>query len=238
MKTRIISDTGSVYWNMALDEALLEYAIKKGEAIIRLYTWKKPGITIGFFQRVNDVINIEEARRNGIEYTRRITGGGTVIHSDEYTYTVIMPAKNSIAKSYEEICGCIVKALRDLRINAIFQPINDIAVNGLKISGSAQTRRDGWLLQHGTLLLNTNRELMLKVLRIPREKIGKYGKRLVIGVEEIKNVNRNKLRELLIEKFSEELRLEINSEGIPLEVEEKTRKLEEKYKSSEWINMR
>ncbi|MEM3074121.1 MAG: biotin/lipoate A/B protein ligase family protein, partial [Nitrososphaerales archaeon] len=73
--------------------------------------------------------------------------------------------------SYRVICEAVVEGLKKIGISAEFKPINDIVVNGKKISGNAQTRRRGVILQHGTILLRTDIPTMFKVLRVSKEKI-------------------------------------------------------------------
>ncbi|MBI5355525.1 MAG: lipoate--protein ligase family protein [Candidatus Aenigmarchaeota archaeon] len=77
--------------------------------------------------------------------------------------------------SYKLICSALIKGLNGAGVPAEFSKINDIAVDGKKISGSAQTRKDGALLQHGTLLLDTNIEKMFTVLKVPKEKLKDKG---------------------------------------------------------------
>ena len=77
----------------------------------------------------------------------------------------------NILESYKVICGWVIAGLGNLGIKADFAPINDILVEGKKISGNAQARKNGVLLQHGTVLYNTNIERMFSVLKISPEKI-------------------------------------------------------------------
>jgi lipoate-protein ligase A len=76
-----------------------------------------------------------------------------------------------VLDSYRVICEGIVRALRELGLNASFAGVNDVVVNGRKISGSAQTRRFGGVLQHGTLLMDVDVEEMFSLLRVPSEKV-------------------------------------------------------------------
>ncbi len=89
---------------------------------------------------------------------------------------------DDIIKSYELICGGIVDALRVLGMpKAVFRPVNDIDVNGKKISGNAQTRRWGVVVQHGTVLVDTDIRTMFTVLKVSKEKISD---KLIKSVEE------------------------------------------------------
>lgn len=163
-------------FNMARDYALLK-SLSRGDAppTLRLYGWNNPAITIGYFQRIEEELAEEECRKDGINIIRRITGGGAVFHQYEITYSTVIPlhgtfVPGSITDSYTRICKPLVRALGDHGINAVFKPINDVTVGGRKISGSAQTRRDGVLLQHGTLLLDVDAPAMFRYLSISDEK--------------------------------------------------------------------
>ena len=79
-------------------------------------------------------------------------------------------APDDILESYRGICAGLVAALSHLGVAASFEPINDIAAGGRKLSGNAQTRRSGCLLQHGTVLLDLDPERMFSLLKVPAEK--------------------------------------------------------------------
>jgi lipoate-protein ligase A len=168
-------DRGSL--TMGIDEALLE-ARMEGEIgdALRFYQFNPSAVTLGRFQRIDASVRRDVCRSEGIDITRRTTGGGTVFHDmdGEITYAVIMkvPADlDSITSSYERICSGLVNALGSLGIEAAFSPINDVLVAGRKISGSAQTRRRGMLLQHGTLLYRTDIQQLARVLNVSSEKL-------------------------------------------------------------------
>jgi len=156
--------------HMAIDEAILESKIDT----LRFYMWMPPAVTIGFFQSINDEVDTEKAGELGIDVVRRQTGGGAVLHENELTYSLIAGeriAGYSVEESYKKICSAVMRGLEILGLDAEFSPINDILVNGKKISGNAQTRRGGFVLQHGTILLDVDVKKMFSLLRVPDEKI-------------------------------------------------------------------
>jgi lipoate---protein ligase len=175
---RVIELTeNDAYRNMAIDESIIEH-VKRGmsKPTIRFYRWMPSAVSIGRFQSMNDEVNIEKCKELSISYVRRITGGGAVYHDyyGELTYSVIGKQElfpSGIRESYSMICGWVIDGLKSLGINAEFVPINDIIVNGKKISGNAQTRRDGVLLQHGTILYSLDVARMFSVLNVSKEKI-------------------------------------------------------------------
>ncbi|MDD1767702.1 MAG: lipoate--protein ligase family protein [Methanomassiliicoccales archaeon] len=178
MKWRVVDfEYWNAWMNMALDEAIGE-AVGSGRSpsTIRFYGWNPSAVSIGCFQSIKDEVDLEACRRMGVDIVRRRTGGGAVYHDreGEITYSVIAPeemVQKDINKAYETICGWIVDALDLMEITANIIPINDILVEGRKISGSAQTRRGGVFLQHGTLLYNISPGKMFSVLKVGCTKI-------------------------------------------------------------------
>jgi len=238
MKTRLILDGDrSGFLNMGIDEAL--FTLSK-EPILRIYFWNPPCVTIGYFQSLEEELDMGKCKELGIDYTRRITGGGAVFHENEITYSFICRISerkefSSIEKSYELICGGIVEALKAIGLDAMHVPINDVLANGKKISGSAQTRRNGKLLQHGTLILKLDAEKMFSILKVPEEKL--KDKMIRNAKERVGEaaITREKAQEILVEGFGKALGLDYVESKASGEEMELARKLEKKFKSREWI---
>ncbi|MDE1825533.1 MAG: lipoate--protein ligase family protein [Candidatus Micrarchaeota archaeon] len=214
MKWRIIKlQTHDAFFNMAADEAISDaIAEQNSPPTIRFYRWKPGAVSIGHFQSMNDEVNIERCDSLGIDYIRRKTGGGAVYHDEngEITYSVIAPEgmfPKGILESYLVICGWIIGGLANLGIKAQFAPINDILVSGKKISGNAQTRRNGTLLQHGTILYDLKIETMFSLLKITNEKISdkmiKSVEDRVTSVLNYKHVSQEQLYDALLKGFSD-----------------------------------
>ncbi len=167
---------GTAAFNMGLDEAVLESVAAGGPPTLRLYAWRPRAVSIGYFQGLDDEVDAERCAELGVDVVRRLTGGGAVFHADELTYSVVLPgdhplAKGGILESYRALSAGVVAGLRALGIEAAFAPLNDICAGGRKLSGNAQTRRLGCVLQHGTVLLSVDPEEMFSVLRVPSEKL-------------------------------------------------------------------
>lgn len=179
MQLRLVDSAGAGLpgaLNMGVDEAILD-SVSRGESLpaLRLYSWSPPCVTVGYFQSLEDEVDLAACRAAGVDAVRRLTGGGAVFHQSEVTYSIVLPlghelAPDDILESYRLICAGLVKGLSLLGADASFEPVNDIAAGGRKISGNAQTRRRGCLLQHGTVLLDLNPELMFSLLKVPAEK--------------------------------------------------------------------
>ncbi len=180
-------ETNDAYRNMAIDEAISE-AIKADAAppTIRFYRWKPSAVSIGYFQSLEDEVNIERCRQLGVNWVRRRTGAGAVYHdfNGEITYSVIAPEfyfPKGIRENYRVICQWVIDGLAELGIEASFAPINDVLAGGKKISGNAMTRRDGIQTQHGTVLYDLDIKSMFSVLKVSNEKISD---KMIKSVEE------------------------------------------------------
>jgi len=167
----------NAYSNMAIDKAILVAASEgKVPPTVRFYGWNPPAISLGYFQSVTDEVDIQACGRFGVEYVRRITGGGAVFHEKELTYSIVVPESHpaipkNIMESYGRICGAVMHGLSHLGIDSEYAPINDIITGGRKISGNAQTRKYQTVLQHGTVMMDVDVEKMFSVLKVPNEKI-------------------------------------------------------------------
>lgn len=163
--------------NMAIDRAVLA-ANSNGKVLptVRFYSWKPSAISIGYFQSLEDEIDLTNCRDLGVDYVRRITGGGAVYHEDELTYSIVIPESHkeiskNIMESYGRICGAVMNGLSNLGIESEYKPINDIIASGKKISGNAQTRKMKTVLQHGTVIMDVDVDKMFSLLKVPNEKI-------------------------------------------------------------------
>lgn len=176
-------NTGSQdpYYNMAMDEALLNF-VSRGEIdpVIRFYTWNPATLSIGYFQRLQKEIDIEKVNEKGFGLVRRQTGGRGVLHDKELTYSVIVPESHpnmpsTITEAYRVISQGLLEGFKNLGFETYFavhrskeereklkQPRSsvcfdapswyELVVEGRKIAGSAQTRQKGVILQHGSIL--------------------------------------------------------------------------------------
>jgi len=166
--------------NMAIDEVLLESAATTGIATLRLYQWSEPTLSLGYFQASSERERHQPSL--ACPLVRRASGGGAILHHHELTYSIALPELSSSAAAsqrlYEAIHVAIIAVLGELGIssalygagplcdtaqvqnNASPQPFLcfqrrtcfDIVSSGAKIAGSAQRRRRGAILQHGSIL--------------------------------------------------------------------------------------
>ncbi len=246
MKWRVIPlQINNAFMNMAIDEAISESVARGAAPTIRFYRWSPSAVSIGYFQGLHDEVNVEKCEELGVHIVRRRTGGGAVYHDydGEITYSVIAPEKlfpAGIRESYQIVCSWIVNGLENLGIKGEFKPINDILVSGKKISGNAQTRRNGVLLQHGTILYDLDVEKMFTVLKVSKEKISdkmiQAVEERVTSVRKQKDVGIHDLHEALLEGFVQDK--QHSFETLTDEEIVRAEKLAEKYAGDEWNYMR
>ncbi len=243
---RLLVDEGDGRWNMALDEAIALERPRIGRNTLRVYRFSEGTVTIGRFQRAAEAVNLGEAARLGIPVIRRVTGGGAVYHDPrgEVTYSVVIPERelpSSVLDSYRTLCSGVVRAAEILGAEASFSPINDVIACGRKVSGSAQARLSGAVLQHGTLMYASDLDLLAALLRPPREKLAAHGasdiRERVTTISECvgRAVDWREASEAVISGFSEALDLDLREED-PTEAEIRTaeRLVEERYSRDGW----
>ncbi|MDI9644676.1 MAG: biotin/lipoate A/B protein ligase family protein [Candidatus Verstraetearchaeota archaeon] len=245
-KIRVIRfEYGDAFFNMALDEAIMR-AVGGGMSppTLRIYGWDPPAVSVGYFQELKEEIDLEFCHDRKIQMVRRLSGGGAVLHTPkELTYSFSVRVDDPLVPqdvqgSYMKICAPIVSALRKLGVEANFRPINDIEVARRKVSGSAQTRRFGAVLQHGTILLGMDYSL-LPALKTRPEKLAEKGVRDVrdrittIGELLRREVKQSEFEDLLIRSFAAHFQASVEETKL-CGMEELIPALEERYKSAEW----
>jgi len=237
---------------MAIDEAVA-LDRNRGETpnTVRLYRWNPSAVSVGYFQSLEKEVDLEACGRLDVDVIRRITGGGAVFHDyeGEITYSLVAPESDpkiprDILASYQLICGCIVNGLKELGVDCEFAPVNDIVAGGRKISGNAQTRRHGVVLQHGTVLMDSDIRKMFTVLRVSEAKISD---KLIKSVEDrVTNIRRylgrdvsfDEARGALISGFENTLGIHLEPGELTSYEEELVATLHEKYSSREWVYQR
>ena len=176
--------------NMAVDESIAE-AAAGGDVppTLRFYSWQSPTVSLGRFQKIAD---IDEARvaEQGYDLVRRATGGRAILHADELTYSVIGPIAEphmagGVMDAYQrfsnallsgltilglkaENAGARARAVREMSAACFEMPsAYEITAGGRKLMGSAQSRRKGYVLQHGSLPLRGDVARLVDVLALP-----------------------------------------------------------------------
>jgi lipoate-protein ligase A len=168
--------------NMAFDEALMQRAAS-GIAVFRVYGWSSPTLSLGRNQRARGLYNLTAASEMGVGIVRRPTGGRALLHHREITYSVALPAPEPAEArvAYGFINDVLLRGLRSLGVDAVLatatvalppgpRPCFDvpaereIVVGARKLVGSAQWRRNGALLQHGSILVRDDQQLIPRLM--------------------------------------------------------------------------
>ncbi len=195
--------------NMAIDEAIMRECPRLGMPTVRFYCWLPPAISIGYFQSIADEVDLQRCKQLGVDVVRRITGGGAVFHDRELTYSFVCTEQSAVVpknilQSYQKICNSLVIGFKELGLEARFAPLNDIIVNGRKISGNAQTRRNGVVLQHGTVLVKVDVEKMFSLLRVPDEKL--RGKMIESVKQRVTSIEQQLGKEVYFQEVADAMR--------------------------------
>jgi len=194
----IRSGLGSPEWNMAVDEAIaIHVGEGKSEPTVRFYGWNPPSLSIGYFQQAEREIDLEEVARRGIGFVRRPTGGRAVLHDRELTYSIVVSEYDpmvpaSVTEAYRVLSVGLVYGFRRLGLEAGMARLDgedskmatpgsaacfdspswyELVVEGRKAAGSAQVRYHGALLQHGSILLDLDADLLFTLLKVPNERL-------------------------------------------------------------------
>lgn len=187
-------------YNMALDEALLEWH-SKGliPPTIRFYNWDPPTLSIGYFQTVEKEVNLEAVKKYGLGFVRRPTGGRGVLHDKELTYSVIVSEEHpnmpqSVTEAYRVISQGLLEGFKRVGLDAYFaipkteaekealkNPRSavcfdapswyELVVEGRKVAGSAQTRQKGVILQHGSIILDIDEDMLFDLFRFENDRV-------------------------------------------------------------------
>ncbi len=175
--------------NMRIDSDLLDSAIenKLDYPIFRLYAWKPACVSLGRNQK-DDFLDRSFLKENNIDVVRRLTGGRALLHADEITYSFICPIlylKNGehVVSSYKEISRILIDKFKTIGIDLDFgsnKPVKtgfdycmlistgaDLCYHGKKLIGSAQCRKQGYILQHGSILYDYDKALLEKIFKEP-----------------------------------------------------------------------
>jgi lipoate-protein ligase A len=266
----IDSGNCSPAFNMALDEALLEWH-SKGEIppTIRFYGWNPATLSIGYFQKAEKEINLEAVKKYGLGFVRRPTGGRGVLHDNELTYSVIVSEEHpdmpkTVTEAYRVISEGILEGFKNLGLDAYFaiprteeekqglkSPRSavcfdapswyELVVEGRKVAGSAQTRQKGVILQHGSILLDLDEDMLFDLFHYSsdrvRERMQRAFKNKAVATNMLreKPVTINEAKKAFKEGFEKGLNIELEPYVLtPEELEFVEKIAKEKYESDEW----
>ena len=173
--------------NMQIDSDLLDFAIENQltEPIFRLYGWSPACVSLGRNQR-EDFIDRNLLNKYNIDVVRRLTGGRALLHDNEITYSYICPVNSiqngeNVTESYKKISKILIKCMNNLGIELhsggtkkfrghvdycmLVSTGADLCFDGRKLIGSAQFRKNGYILQHGSILYDYDKKLLENIFK-------------------------------------------------------------------------
>ncbi len=166
------------FMNLAVEEAIPRI-VGDGKAANTVRFWHNSNtVVIGCFQSARLEVNFEACKETGTQVARRFTGGGAVYHdSGNLNYAISLRKDNNLVPGddlqqvFRKLSEGTVTGLRSLGVNAEFQPINDIQVDGRKVSGAAGSIRWGAVFHHGCILVASDLAILGKVLNVSKVKL-------------------------------------------------------------------
>ena len=182
----INSPSNDAYFNIALEEFLLyEYPT---ESIFLLYV-NAPSIIVKKFQNTLAEINLDFVNENAIKVVRRMSGGGTVYHdlgNLNFSFHTLLGQNDFM--DFSKFTEPVVKVLNQFNVPAKLEGRNDLLVEGKKFSGNAKLARNGKMIQHGTILFDSDMSVLDNALKINplkyKDKAVKSNRARVINLKE------------------------------------------------------
>ncbi|MFV0269681.1 MAG: lipoate--protein ligase [Draconibacterium sp.] len=160
----IDSPSNDAYFNIASEEYLLN---KYPDQEIFLLYVNAPSIIVGRFQNTLAEINLEYVSKNNIKVVRRMSGGGAVYHDlGNLNFSFHAPSEVDDFLDFSKFTQPVVDLLNGLGVQAKLEGRNDLVVDGKKFSGNAKLARNGKIIQHGTILLNSEMSVLSEALKI------------------------------------------------------------------------
>ena len=191
------------YHNLALEQYAFDVlAARRGVFML----WRNDNaVIIGRHQNTVAEIDAAFVKRHGIRVARRLSGGGAVYHDlGNVNFTFITAAGSLDAFDFASFCRPVIRALADLGVRAEMNGRNDMTIDGKKFSGNAQYRKKGRVMHHGTILYNSDLNVVGKALVVPKDKIESKGLKSVQS--RVTNVKPHMRDDLPVEDFMNVLR--------------------------------
>jgi len=184
-------------WNLAVEEYVFE-TLPRDRMYVML--WQNDNaIIIGKHQNTLAEINDDFVRKNHIRVVRRLSGGGAVYHDmGNLNYTIIADAMGD-GIDFARFGNIVIKALAKIGICAQINGRNDLTIGQQKFSGNAQYVRAGRIMHHGTLLFDSDTQMLSGALQVDPQKISAKGVRSVRS--RVTNIRPHLPRDLTLADF-------------------------------------
>ncbi len=169
----ILSPSTDCYWNLALEQYVFDN-LDTDYGYFML--WQNDNtIVVGKHQNTAAEVNAEYVKDNDIKVVRRLSGGGAVYHDmGNLNYTFIDDNPDNTF-DFARFCNPVVKALASLGATAELSGRNDMTLDGKKFSGNAMYKKKGRVMHHGTLMFDSNLDILTNALKVSKDKIESKG---------------------------------------------------------------
>ncbi|MBM7643841.1 lipoate-protein ligase A [Scopulibacillus daqui] len=230
--------------DITINFAIEEYALTEldiNETYLLFYSMT-PTVIVGKNQNTVEEINMDYVRENNVTVCRRLSGGGAVYNDEgDLSFSFITKDDGSSFNNYKKFTEPVVRALRNMGVNAELLGRNDLLVDGKKISGNAQFSTRGRMFSHGTLMFDVNLDNVAKALNPDPEKYLSKGIKSVRS--RVTNIRDHLKEDMDIHQFKEMLLQYIfeGEKGIPeYKLTEKDWKrimeiAEKRYRNWDWV---
>ncbi len=248
------------FYNMAIDEAIFRKAIEEGseDLYVRFYDWNPACLSLGYFQSFEEKVDEKACSEYGVDVVRRPTGGRAVLHDMELTYSIVSNTKmlgNTTLSAYLNISKGLNRGLNILGVDSKVSPAkrakrkgsaacfdsissHEISVEGKKIVGSAQYRDKGYLLQHGSILIDIDVDKLYDCLNTNvDDRVKRYFKKITtaINIELEENKDKDEVEDALINGLDDYFDYRIERIKYPDDLIKEAKKYyNEKYNTEEW----
>jgi len=193
MNYYIESKSNDPEFNLALEQFIFD-SLDRNNNFFML--WQNDNsIIVGKYQNTIEEINLSYVKAHNIKTVRRLSGGGAVYHDlGNLNFSFFTDADNDNKINFKAFCAAVQNMLIELGVPAEISGRNDITIDGCKISGNAQYIKQGRVMHHGTLLYDSDLDMLSKALNVSNDKIESKGIKSVRSrVTNIKNYIKNEM---------------------------------------------
>jgi lipoate-protein ligase A len=234
--------------NIALNRALLE--ARQADEISSTLRFLRftPSALLGYHQSAEQELNLDYCRAHGVTVQRRITGGGAIYFDETQLGWELYLHKRELGTAdmqriSQRICHAAATAISALGVEARFRPRNDIEVDGRKISGTGGAFDGDALMYQGTLLIEFDVAKMMRVLRIPAEKLS--DKAIASARDRVANLkdllgrqpDAGEIRRYMIEAFEGEFGVEFSEGHLSLSEHRRFEAALREIDHPDWVNL-
>lgn len=231
------------YFKTGLNKTLMESVRNGSEPVAFLAGWNQKCVNLGYSQKFEEEVDVEEfKKREDVVLVRRQGGGGATFLTPEgeITWGIVAPENcfpDDVNRIYSQVCSRIANSMSEIGIEAEHEPVNDVVTENGKISGATLKRKDGVTYIGGTLIYSADPEEMFSVLtpeedKIKDKQIKDYRNR-VASVSEESEADLKETRRVLEKALKKDK--EFRKSKLTESETRRARELADKYSNEKWL---